>query len=184
MDIVTKTILEELEYTLGKINGKDAEAFAKMAQEAPRVFLAGCGRSGLMVRAFAMRAMHLGKTVYMLGDVTTPSIHANDLLVIASGSGETESLVSHAKKAEKLGAKVATVTIYPQASIGKMADCVVQIDAPTSKSDQISDTPSIQPMGSLFEQSLLLFLDATIVRMMSFSGMTSERMFENHANLE
>ncbi|MBC5648532.1 6-phospho-3-hexuloisomerase [Christensenella tenuis] len=184
MDARTEAILSELGGTLGKIDEEQAAAFAQMVYEAPRVFLAGCGRSGLMVRAFAMRCMHMGKTVYVLGDVTTPSIRKGDLLVVASGSGETESLVSHVKKAKKFGAKVATVTIYPKAAIGSMSDCAVWINAPTSKSEEDTGVTSVQPMGSLFEQSLLLFLDTTIVRMMELSGKSSEEMFENHANLE
>lgn len=184
LDMKLKEIVAELGGVLGKIDEADAERFAQAAYEAPRIFVAGCGRSGLMVKAFAMRAMHLGKTVYVLGDVTTPSIHEGDLLVIASGSGETESLVSHAKKAKKLGAKVATVTIYPKATIGSMADSVVQINAPTSKSEEETGVASVQPMGSLFEQSLLLFLDGVIVRMMELAGKDSAEMFQNHANLE
>jgi len=177
LDMKLKEIVAELGGVLGKIDEADAERFAQAAYEAPRIFVAGCGRSGLMVKAFAMRAMHLGKTVYVLGD-------EGDLLVIASGSGETESLVSHAKKAKKLGAKVATVTIYPKATIGSMADSVVQINAPTSKSEEETGVASVQPMGSLFEQSLLLFLDGVIVRMMELAGKDSAEMFQNHANLE
>ena len=41
---------------------------------APRLFIAGAGRSGLAMRAFAMRLMHLGKECHFLGDVTTPSV--------------------------------------------------------------------------------------------------------------
>ena len=39
---------------------------------------------------------------------TTPSIQAGDLLIVGSGSGNTASLVSNAKKAKDQGAKVAT----------------------------------------------------------------------------
>lgn len=177
-------MLAELDGVLSKIDEADAEKFVYTAHGAPRIFVAGCGRSGLMVKAFAMRAMHLGKTVYVLGDVTTPSIQAGDLLVIASGSGETQSLVSHAKKAKAFGAKVATVTIYPKATIGSMAHSVVHINAPTSKSEEDTGVASVQPMGSLFEQSLLLFLDYAIVRMMELANKDSAEMFQNHANLE
>ena len=184
MDFRLEAMLGELKGTLGKIGGEQAAEFAQAVYGAPRVFLAGCGRSGLMVRAFAMRCMHMGKTAYVLGDVTTPAIAAGDLLVVASGSGETESLVSHTRKAKKLGAKVAAVTIYPQAAIGRLADCTVWINAPTAKSEQETGVTSIQPMGSLFEQSLLLFLDATIGRMMELAGVSASEMFQNHANLE
>lgn len=184
MNQTIKAMIAELDGVLGGIDEADAEGFAQAVFAAPRLFVAGCGRSGLMVRAFAMRAMHLGKTVHVLGDVTTPSIQEGDLLLIASGSGQTESLVSHAKKAKKLNANVATVTIYPNAAIGSMAQSVVHINAPTSKSAEETGVLSVQPMGSLFEQSLLLFLDFVIVRLMELAGKDSAEMFKNHANLE
>ena len=43
---------------------------------------------------------------------------------------------------------------------------------------------SIQPMGSLFEQSLLLFYDAVILRFMNKKGLNSDKMYGRHANLE
>ena len=59
-----------------------------------------------------MRLMHMGKQVYVVGEIVTPSIQQGDLLLIVSGSGETESLVAMAKKAKRLGATIATVTIF------------------------------------------------------------------------
>ena len=155
-----------------------------MIEGAERVFLAGCGRSGLMVRGFAMRLMHMGKKVYVVGETTTPSINQGDLLIIASGSGETGSLVAMANKCKKIGASLATVTIFPKATIGKLADCVVVIDAPTAKSQQKTAVTSIQPMGSLFEQSLLLYFDSIILSLMERENLTSDIMFRLHANLE
>lgn len=184
MNRIYEAMIAEIGGVLSRIDDTSIEKFVQTVYAAPRIFVAGCGRSGLMARAFAMRAMHLGKTVHVLGDVTTPSIHENDVLVIASGSGETHSLVSHAKKAKQFGAKVALITIYPDSTIGGMADSTVHINAPTAKSEKETGITSVQPMGSLFEQSLLLFLDGAIVRMMEIAGKDSAGMFENHANLE
>jgi 6-phospho-3-hexuloisomerase len=52
-----------------------------------------------MMRAFAMRLMHIGFQVHVAGDVTTPAIRGGNLLIIGSGSGETSGLVSMAAKA-------------------------------------------------------------------------------------
>ena len=49
--------------------------------------------------------MHLGYTVYFVGEPTTPSIQEGDLLILGSGSGNTASLVSNAKKAKDQGSK-------------------------------------------------------------------------------
>ena len=184
MSVDILRITEELEATLSSISEEDTEKLLDSIQEAGRIFVAGRGRSGLMANGFAMRLMHMGKKVYVVGEIVTPSIQEGDLLLIVSGSGETGSLVSMAKKAKSLHAELATVTIFPEATIGKLADTVVVISAPTAKSDQETAIRSVQPMGSLFEQSVLLYLDYVILRLMERDRTTSEIMFRLHANLE
>lgn len=177
-------VIDELGRTLRAISKEEEEKLADEILKANRIFVAGAGRSGMMARCFAMRLMHMGLTVYMVGEVVTPAIEKGDLLLIASGSGETASLVSMAKKAVALGAAVATVTIYPLATISTMANTVVVIHAPTSKSKVQSGASSVQPMGSLFEQSLLICLDYIILILMDKKQITGEEMFLRHANLE
>ena len=48
-----------------------------------------------------MRLMHMGISSYVVGETCTPNIKEGGLLVICSGSGETKSLVNHAKKSER-----------------------------------------------------------------------------------
>ena len=158
-----KAIVTELGECLTKVSPESIETVLDELSKTKRVFLAGAGRSGLAIRCFAMRLMHMRKTVYVVGETTTPRITKDDLLVIGSGSGRTASLFAMAQKAKQIGASLMLVTIDPQSPIGELADCVVQIPAPSSKVQ--SDKPlskSIQPMGSLFEQSLLLLLDSLV----------------------
>lgn len=179
-----KIIVDELNQTLSRISAKDADAFVSIVNQSDEVFVCGAGRSGFMARGFCMRLMHMGVKSYMVGETVTPNIKARDVLVVCSGSGETKSLVSMAEKAKSLGAKVALVTINPESTIGKLADVVVEISAPSPKAAKDGDVKSIQPMGSLFEQSLLLFLDISILGLMEKRGLNSDTMFGRHANLE
>ena len=178
------TVADELRTTLTSIRPEEAEAFVKLIDEADEIFVNGAGRSGYMGRGFAMRLMHMGLKSYVVGDTVTPNIKAGDVLVVCSGSGETKSLVCNAQKAKSLGAKIALVTINPESTIGKLADAVVEISAPSPKSAKQGQIHSIQPEGSLFEQSLLLFLDLTVIQLMKKHGQTTETMFGRHANLE
>ena len=98
------------------------------------------------------------------GEQLTDMILSAKKILVTSGSGTTGSLVSMTRKAKQIGAAIATVTIRPQGAIGQLADLVVEIPAPTPKAE-VGYT-SIQPMGSLFEQSCLLYLDAVILRLM------------------
>ena len=179
-----ETILEELHDTLAKAQEGAISAFVDRITRANRLFLAGTGRSGYMVRAFAVRLMHLGFTTYVAGETVTPNIEAGDLLILGSGSGETGSLRAMAEKARKLGAPIALVTASPQSSIGKLADVLVSLPAPTPKGSPVQALPSIQPMGTLFEQSLLLLFDLIVLRLMERKGISPEAMFGRHANLE
>ena len=85
--VLLKQILGELTRNAEQIRQEELEGFADQIQKAKRVFVAGAGRSGFVARAFSNRLMHLGLTVYFVGEPTTPSIQEGDLLVIASGSG-------------------------------------------------------------------------------------------------
>jgi 6-phospho-3-hexuloisomerase len=135
-------------------------------------------------RATRVRLMHLGLSTSFIDDMTTPAITVHDLLVIGSGSGRTASLVHYAERAKEIGAKVALVTIDPSSPIAVQANCVVQINAPTPKLAEPGQTASIQPMGTLFEQSLGIFMDAIIIQLMQSLGILEATMFERHANLE
>ena len=89
------------------------------------------------------------------------------------------------RERNRLARAILLFTIDPQSPIGLLADDVVQIWAPSHKAlVQVEGDTSGQPQGSLFEQSLLILLDAIVVALMTSSNMTSEDLFSRHANLE
>jgi len=180
-----KTVVDELGDCLTRVSPDSIGTALDELSKTKRVFLAGAGRSALAIRGFGMRLMHMRRTVYVVGETTTPGIKKGDLLFIGSGSGRTSSLLAMAQKAKQLGARLILVTIDPQSPIGKLADCVVQIPAPSPKAHRNKAlSRSIQPMGSLFEQSLLLLLDSIVLLLMDKEKINSDEMFESHANLE
>ena len=179
-------VIKELSTVLPSVHDREVEQLVDEIERASSVFVAGAGRSGLMAKAFAMRLLHMGRQVYVVGETTTPNITDQDLLIVGSGSGATESLVAIAQRAKnKFNARLALVTIFPDSPIGQLADVKIRIAAPTPKTmsnQQVAD--SIQPMGSLFEQSLLLLLDIIVLCLMERAGQSSSTMFTRHANLE
>ncbi|WP_156290582.1 6-phospho-3-hexuloisomerase [Oceanobacillus salinisoli] len=178
----TTTILKEIEKSLNTINHEEMEKFADEILRAGKVMVAGAGRSGLMAKAFAMRMMHMGLDAYVVGETVTPNLEENDLFIIGSGSGETKTLVVMAEKAKSIGAKIAVMTINPESTIAQLSDLSIKIEAQTKGNDDSKE--SVQPMGSLFEQSLLLVYDAIILKLMSKKGLTAKTMYGRHANLE
>lgn len=176
-------ILEELQGAVSQLDDEQSGALAERIMQSRKVFLAGAGRSGLMIKAFAMRLMHLGIEAYVVGESITPNVTEHDLFIIGSGSGETRSLLSMGEKARGLQASIAAVTIFPESSIGRLADTVIKL--PGSPKDQLKDEGfTRQPMGSLFEQTLLVFFDSVILRLMEQKGYDSAAMYGRHANLE
>lgn len=177
-------IVRELEENANKVNKEELKAAVKMILNANRIFVVGAGRSGFIARAFSNRLMHLGLKVFFVGEPTTPAIGEDDLLIIGSGSGETGSLVVMAKKAASLHAKILTITIHPEASIGQMASAFIVLPGTTPKSNLEGTCKTIQPMGNAFEQMSWIVYDAIIMYLMKELNASEDKMFKNHANLE
>lgn len=188
MNEVTRNIhaiLDELTQSSALIEDDGFEELLDEIVSAKRIFLAGSGRSGLVIRAFANRLMHLGLNVNVVGDVTTTFACEDDLLIIGSGSGETQSLIAMSQKARKNNLRIAILTMAPGSTIARLANtvCVLPGASPKVKEGEPQRT-SIQPMGSGFEQLSLIVYDATIMALMSRMNQTSDSMFSRHANLE
>ncbi len=181
---LVNSIMAEVSTALSSVDEEAVLALQRLILQAPRIFVAGTGRSGLCLRAFAMRLMHLGLSAYVVGEVMTPSLTASDLLLIGSGSGRTPSVVQSATRAKALGASVALITASRQSPIGELADQVVEVEAPTPKASLPARSFSIQPMGTLFEQTLGILLDVLVLQLMNELAISAEQMFVRHANLE
>jgi len=185
MDSLIRQVLSELQACVSQISAENLAQAVALIENAPRIFVAGAGRSGLCMRAFGMRLMHLGKTVYVVGETTTPGIAAKDLLILGSGSGRTSSLLAMARQARSHDAKVMLITTDATSPMVELADQLVIIPAPSLGMDEGERNPvSIQPMGTLFEQSLLILCDSLILSMMRQSEVSAAHMLERHANLE
>ena len=180
----SKIINDEVNHVIKEIDEQQIDLFMDDVLSKNRIFIAGVGRTGLMMKSFSMRLMHLGLKVFLIGETNTPSVNHDDLLIVGSGSGETLSLVSITEKAKKLGVKMVLFTIDDLSTLAKQASRIIKILAPSPKLQKSNNLDSIQPMGSLFEQSLLITLETIVVLLMERLGLDSETMFKNHANLE
>lgn len=185
MDDVIEQILSEMTICLRQVRVESLVQAGEMIESASRIFVAGAGRSGLCMRALGMRLMHLGKTVYVVGETTTPSITAEDLLIIGSGSGRTASLLSMAEQAQRKEAGILLFTTDADSPLANMADHRIVIRAPSYRAYEGGhNLPSVQPLGTLFEQSMFILCDSLILRLMQRTGVSAIEMVERHANLE
>ncbi|MDQ1609423.1 MAG: 6-phospho-3-hexuloisomerase [Microbacteriaceae bacterium] len=155
---------------------------AALLRDAPRVFVLGAGRSGLALRMTAMRLMHLGLAVHVVGEVTTPAIGAGDVLLVASGSGTTGMIVRAAETAVAADATVIAITTNPASPVAALSKVVITLPA-AQKLDR-SGALSIQYAGGLFEQLVVFIGDALFHSLWKASGATGDELWPRHANLE
>ena len=178
-----KKILDEIGTVLGGVDELQVEKLTDEIIKADKIVTVGAGRVGMAIRGFAMRLGHLGKEAWMIGDATVPGIGEGDLLVVASGSGETQTIFDLVEIAKKNKARIALVTGNPESRMGRLADVIVQIKAP-SKTKAVEGFSSIQPMTTLNEQCLGIFFDAVVLLLMEKIGETHDTMWARHSNLE
>jgi 6-phospho-3-hexuloisomerase len=175
-------VLAENQLVLQAIAYPAVEELAQKITDVERIFVIGEGRSGLAIRMTAMRLMHLGCQVYVVGETTTPSIQSTDLLIACSGSGSTETVRAIAAKAKTIGAYLVGVTADKQSSLGQLVDLPIELAAATKQ--DFDNVQSQQFAGSLFEQSTLLFFDALFYVMSQKLNKNERVLLALHANLE
>jgi len=158
-----------------------------------RIFVVGAGRSGLVVRAFAMRLMHLGFEVFVVGETITPAVTEKDILIAISGSGRTKLVVESSRIAKRdVGATLVVITSYPDSPLAQLADLVVEIRGRTKimeQNDYIQrqikgEHRPLTPLGTLFESTVLAFLDGLIAELMEKTGKHEKDLKERHAVIE
>ena len=175
-------VLAENQRVLQAIAYPAVEQLAQKIMDVERIFVIGEGRSGLAIRMTAMRLMHLGCQVYVVGETTTPSIQSTDLLIACSGAGSTETVRAIAAKAKAIGAYLVGVTADKQSSLGQLVDLPIELAAATKQ--DFDNVQSQQFAGSLFEQSTLLFFDALFYVMSRKLNKNERTLLALHANLE
>jgi len=177
-------LMDEVAGVLERVDSGEVERLVEAIIRAQRLFLAGRGRSGLMMDAFAIRLTHLDIPCHVVGESTTPSLQAGDVLLVGSGSGETVTAILTAEKARDNGGTIAVLTARPESVLGRMADLQVVLPAPVREESRIQPEATIQPMGSLFEQSLLFLLDAIVLMLKDRLRADEQAMLARHSNLE
>lgn len=125
LDCAGKNIAE----ILNSVDVNQIEEIAQAIAKSKRVFTAGWGRAGNIIRILGMNMSQIGMLVYCVGDNGTPSIHPGDILLINSGSGNTKTISVIAQQAKEQGAVVALISggDPTTSKIGQIADINVVV---------------------------------------------------------
>jgi 6-phospho-3-hexuloisomerase len=189
-------IIDGIKRCIEELNMKEVERLIELLLEAKekKIFIVGIGRSGFVARAFALRLMNLGFNVYFLGETITPAAEKGDLLIAISGTGATKMVLTASTAAKEIGATVIAVTSFPESPLGQMADLVVTVKGRTKmgwprEEDYLArqimgEREPLTPLGSVFENNCMVFLDSLIVELMHRLGRTEEDLKRRHATIE
>jgi len=159
-----------------------------------KIFVVGMGRSGFVGRAFALRLMNLGFNVYFLGETITPAAEKDDLVIAISGTGMTKLVLSATTAAKEIGTRIVAITSYKDSPLGQMADLLVLIKGRTRmgwprEEDYLArqilgEREPLSPLGSIFENNCMVFLDGLIVELMYRMKKNENDLKMRHATIE
>jgi len=160
-----------------------------------RIVVMGAGRSGLVGKAFALRLLHLGYEVHVLGETLMPPVMEDNLVIAISGSGTTKLVITAVEAAKNVGAKIIAITSYPESQLGRLADFVLKVKGrviPTEGVDKrdyfarqiLGIHEPLAPLGTLFEDTCMLLLDAIVIVMMDRLKLNEDWLKKRHANIE
>jgi 6-phospho-3-hexuloisomerase len=192
----SEEIIECIKNSMDSLNMDEVEELIDMLLKAKdrKIFTIGMGRSGFVARAFALRLMNLGFNVYVLGETITPAAEKGDLLIAVSGTGSTKMVLTASSAAKDIGAKVIAVTSFPESPLGRLADLSVTVKGRTKAGmpveedyvarQIIGEREPLTPLGSIFENSSMVFLDSLIVEIMHRLGRTEADLKRRHATIE
>ena len=173
-------ITREIKGSLQNLDEASLENLFSELHGANRIFFQSTGRAKLALMYFAMRMMHIGYRVHLVGDYTCPAIHPGDALFILCADGNTSVSLEMAKKCKQIGGiRIVLVTAAAESAIGELADLTIFLPCPAK------NVQTIQPYNSLFEQTFLFAIDAGMICYFNERlGRPLDGDIPLHANLE
>jgi 6-phospho-3-hexuloisomerase len=170
----TEYIVKAIQQTLeAEIEGTDK--FVDTILGARKVFLYGVGRSGLIAKAFAIRLVQMGLEVFFVGETITPIVEEGNVVIIVSYTGETMSAIQTANIVRRVGAKVVTITANTHSKLANASNLVILIHPPKDDERKL-----LAPLGTLFEDTTLVYLDAIVATLMEKLGQSEGSMRKRH----
>ena len=155
---------------------KDLDVLIDSILNGNKIFIYGSGRSGLVGQYFSVRLVQLGRDdVHFVGDMTTPIIGKDDVVILISNTGETMSAVQTANIARRIGSEVICVTGNASSKLAHASNLVIEV-----KHDGQADS-QYAPLGTIFEDAVSIFFDSIVPCIMKKKGIDENDMRKRHA---
>jgi 6-phospho-3-hexuloisomerase len=188
-----RLLIENLREVIDKLDREAIKAMLQKTIDGNQIFVMGAGRSGLVAKAFAMRLMQLGLSVYVVGETTTPAVLPQDVVIAISGSGETRTVADLGKLAKDIDSTLITITSKKDSTLGRISDIAVIIPSKTKndpgEADYLErhmrgDYKKMPPLGTTFEITALVFLDSVVSQLIMLTGASEAELKSRHTNIE
>ncbi len=171
----SKYLLKEIEKILGSDHKENVGEVIDLIGKSDNIFVYGVGRSGLVAKAFAIRLVQLGVSVYFVGDIATPIVDDKSLVLIISATGETMSAIQTANICRRVGAKVVVITGKASSKLAHAANVIFPLATETT-----DEFRKLAPLGTLFEDAAMILLDGVIAELMEKMGQDDKKMRSRH----
>ncbi len=169
-------LVEKIKKSVETISREDRDLFISLILEKKKIFIYGSGRSGLIGQLFAVRLVQLGLDVHFVGEMTTPIIRKEDLTIIVSNMGENMSGTQTANIARRIGSHVVSITSRKNSKLANSSNTVIHM-----KNCDSADNAVYAPLGTLFEDSVMIFFDSLIPELMEKLDASESDMRNRHA---
>ncbi len=179
----SRQIVAEIGETLERVDPDEVERLVGELIGARRVFIFAVGRVLMSLQCLGKRLNHLGIDCQVVGAMDEKPIGPGDLMMIASGSGESKLPAEIARIAKSKGARLALITSASDSTIKSLSDLAVHLPCPTKKEPR-RGVKSIQLMSTLFDQSLHVFGDVLALNVQNCKHLSFDAVWRRHANLE
>lgn len=182
---IAQELISAISFNASSVSVTQEEEFEKvyeLTKKARVIITTGTGRSGLIAQFFAQRLHHILQTigkVYFIDDTTTPSVSEDCLVIMITGSGETKTQLTLARKVKELKASLVVITSYSDSSIGELADVRIEVSGRS-----MEESESIMPLGTKFELTVLVILETLNGYLLKRDNISPQKVGEIHRNLE
>lgn len=192
MELIMKNLQDNMEHLNKPKYFKHTQKFIELIYDGivnkRRFFLLASGRSAFILQCFATRLVHLGARPYMITNLrSNPAMRVKDILIVLSGSGTTEIVVSmlnsYVNKIKPYG--IVSITSHPETTIGRIGDITIKLIGRTKRDREIGegdDTAILTPEGTAFEQVAFTYLDAIIAELAIRLGKSNDDLLGKHAD--
>lgn len=129
---VEKEMIPLKNENLNRIADEIVDIISKKIINKPKIYVYGAGRSGFIGRSFVMRLVQLGLKSYFIGESATPLMQQDDVIILISGSGQTNIIQHILNVASRIGLQIIIITVSKE-NMGPEVDIIAAVGGKSKK---------------------------------------------------